>query len=316
MKKFKTKHIVFMITVWTVSCFFIQSCKETKISLQDDLSIGVDKGNENLIFGGISFICFDSEDNIYILDWRMWRIQKFNNQGAFLKSFNIKKGQGPGEISDPGEMAVSPKGKIFLFNFMERKILVLDNEGSAINSFRLDIDGISIKSSGDETITVMGDKDNKLFHVYDIMGNPIRSFGMHFEVPRKLDEYEYPYVNYPSEFTISPSGKLYVCNPHNYEISVYWNEKLEKTIKGENASFEPVSVKNGKEVIYTRVPVFESKKRLYSFITRSNQIDVFEKDKQIDSLNVTGYASAMDSKGRLYFITEEPFLHVVRYVVK
>jgi len=92
MKKFKIKHIFLIITVLAVSCFFFQACKETQVSLHEDLRFGVDKGDDNLVFGGIFSICFDSEDNIHILDSRMWRIQKFDSRGAFLKSFVIQEG--------------------------------------------------------------------------------------------------------------------------------------------------------------------------------------------------------------------------------
>lgn len=320
MKKLKTKQIVFMITAWALSCFFFQACIETQISLQKELSLGVDEGDENLVFGWISSICFDAEDNIYVLDPRMWRIQKFDSQGTFLKSYAIQDGQGPGEISYSGEMAVSPQGKIFIFNFMERKILVLNQEGRAVNSFRLDVDGMSIESSGDETLTVMGDKDGKLFHVYDVEGNPIRSYGEHFVIPQKLAEYDYPPVLYPQQFTVSESERTYVYNPHRYEISAYRNGELETKIKGENAAFWPVSVKNGREVTFTSVSVFESRDRIYSFIFGHGevppQLDVFENGQQIKSLDVKGYIQAIDSKGRLYAIVEEPFLQVVRYVVK
>jgi len=321
MRRLKRQSFVrgFFVLVAVPSLFF-QSCQKTEISLQEDLSIGVDVGNENLIFGGISSICFDSEDNIHILDSRMWRIARFDSRGVSLESLAIPEGQGPGEISYPGEMAVSPQGKIFLFNFMERKILVLNQKGRAVNSFRLDIDGMSIESSGDETITVMGDKDGKLFHVYDVEGNPIRSYGAHFEVPQKLAEYNFPTVLYPQHFTVSESGRTYVYNPHRYEIYVYRNGELEKKIKGDNSAFWPVSVKNGREVTLTGVSVFESRDRIYSYFNAHSevphQLDVFENDKQISSLDVTGYACAVDSSGRLYFIADEPFLHVVRYVIK
>jgi len=320
MKKLKTKNMVFLIIIWAVSCFFFQACKETQISLQEELSLGVDEGDENLMFGGISSICFDAEDNILILDWRMWRVQKFDSQGTFLKSFVIQKGQGPGELTFPGEMAVSPLGKIFLYDFMDWKILILDQEGNSINSFKLDFCGISIKSFGDETLVVMGDKDNRLFHVYDVEGQLVKSFGEHFEVPQKLASYELPTVKYPQEFTVSESGRIYVCDPHGYEISVYRNDELERKIKGKNAAFWPVSVKNGREVTLTGVSVFEYKDRIYSFIQGHgevhNQIDVFDKGKQVDTLDVEGFTRAVDSHGRLYFISEEPFLHVARYAVK
>jgi len=319
MKNPKAEYLIFLI-IAGILLSQIQACKKPQISLQKDLCLGVEEGDENLIFGGIQSICTDAADNIYILDWRMWRIQKFDSRGAFLKSYPIKDGQGPGELTFPGEMAVSPQGIIFLYDFMNRKILILDQDGKAINSFNLDFFGISINCFADEKLIVMGDKDNALFHVYDVKGRQISSFGDHFKVPQNLARYAYPTVKYPQVFTVSVSERIYVCDPHSYEISVYRNKELERTIKGENTAFWPVSVKNGKEVNWRNASVFESKERLYSFIASRgetpNQIDVFEKGRQVESLDVEGYVQAIDSKGRMYAVVEEPFLQVVRYSVK
>lgn len=319
MKNPKAEYVIFLILVW-VLLGQIHACKKPQISLQKDLNIGVEEGDENLVFGGIVSICTDDADNIYILDWRMWRIQKFDSQGAFLKSYPIKDGQGPGELTFPGEMAVSPQGTIFLFDFMAWKILVLDRDGKAINSFNLDFFGISINCFADEKLIVMGDKDNALFHIYDVEGRLFGSFGDHFKVPQNLARYDYPTVKYPQVFTVSISERIYVCDPHSYEISVYRKKGLERTIKGDNTAFWPVSVKNGKEVNWRNASVFESKERLYSFIASRgetpNQLDVFEKGRQVESLDIEGAVRAIDSKGRLYAVVEEPFLHVIRYTVK
>ncbi len=319
MKNPKSEYVIFII-IAGILLGQIQACKKPRISLQKDLNIGIEEGDENLIFGGIQSICTDAADNVYILDWKMWRIQKFDSQGTFLKSYPIQDGQGPGELTYPGEMAVSPQGIIFIFNFMDRKILILDQDEIAINSFILDFDGMSINCFADETLIVMGDKDNALFHVYDVQGRHISSFGGHFKVPQNLANYNYPTVKYPQKFTVSASKRIYVCDPHSYEISVYRNKQLERTIKGDNSAFWPVSVKNGKEVNWRDASVFESKERLYSFIIgrgeSPNQLDVFEKGRQVASIDVEGYVRTIDSKGRLYAIALEPFLQVIRYVVK
>ena len=304
------------ILLW--GCF--QACKSPSIVLQQDLSIGVEEGDENQIFGGIGSICLDSEDNIYLLDYRMWRVQKFDNNGIFLRSFAIQEGQGPSELTFPGELAVSSEGKLFLYDFMDWKILILDSDGNRIHSFKLDFYVISIKNSGDETLTVTGDKDNRLFHVFDEEGRLVRSFGEHFAVPQSLTSYDYPTVKYPQEFTVSETGRVYVCSPHAYEISVYRNEELEKILRGDNSAFWPVSVKDGRDVTLTGVSVFESRNRVYSFIQSHGevptQIDVFEKDRQIQSLDVEGYVRTLDSRGRLYVAQMEPFPRVKRYVVE
>ncbi len=70
----------------------------------------------------------------------------------------------------------------------------------------------------------------------------------------------------------------------------------------------------------TGISVYESNERLYSFINSHgetpNQLDVFEKGRQVESLDVEGYVKVIDSKGRLYAVVVEPFLQVIRYAVK
>lgn len=320
MKNLKTKVIILVVFTCAILGHSFQACKKPHVLPQEDLSIGVDQGDENLIFGGISSVCLDSENNIYILDWKMWRVQKFDGQGTFLKSFSIQEGQGPQELTFPGVMAVSPQGKIFIYDFMAWKILILNHDGHFINSFNLDFNGIDIDCAGDESLIVSGDKNSKLFHIFDVQGRLIRSFGEHFEVPENLKRYNFQTVKYPQIFKVSRQGSIYVCDPHRYEISVYRNEELERKIKGRNVAFLPVSVKDGRDVTLTGVTVFESGKRIYSFIHSHgevpNQLDVFKKNRQIASLDVTGYARAVDSHGRLYFTEEDPFPRVIRYVVK
>ena len=65
--------------------------KNKKFSLKEDLSIGLEYGDENFMFGGISNINLDAEENIYVLDWKSFRIQKFDRMGNFLKRQIFRK---------------------------------------------------------------------------------------------------------------------------------------------------------------------------------------------------------------------------------
>ena len=318
--KNKTRSVYCRILIILLAAVAQTACSREDIRLEEELSIGEEAGDDNLIFGHIASIDFDSSGNIYVLDSRMWRIQKFDEEGEFLTSFPISRGQGPGELTVPGEMAVNSDGTIFVYDFMAWKILVLNLEGEASGSFNLDFYGISIGCYSDGNLIVMGDLDSQLFHIYDRKGRLLRSFGEHFQVPRNLQEFEFPTVKYPQEFYVSPSGRVYVYNPHRYEISVYKNEEKEKRIRGENRAFWPVAVKNGREVTLTGLRIFEAEDRLFAFISSHgempHQLDVFQNDRQVASLDIEGYARAMDSEGRIYFSEEEPFPRIVRYLIK
>jgi hypothetical protein len=54
------------------------------VTLKPDLTIGVEDGDENLMFGSISRIDLDGKGNIYILDNEFRKIVVFDKDGELL----------------------------------------------------------------------------------------------------------------------------------------------------------------------------------------------------------------------------------------
>jgi len=108
-----------VIVIWTsVLIFCLSGCSRGKqrlkeIVLKEDLSFGVESGDERYTFADIGDIELDSEENIYILDWKDSKIKKFDKDGNFLQSLEFKQGEGPREASYITGMAVTLKGKIY-----------------------------------------------------------------------------------------------------------------------------------------------------------------------------------------------------------
>ena len=99
---------------------------EVEFELQEDLSIGNEKG-ENSLFYGIVDIALDSQDNIYVLEYRNNRIQKFNKDGKYLQTIG-RKGQGPGELQSPFQILLDSEDNIYIND--DRKIKCFDKEGN------------------------------------------------------------------------------------------------------------------------------------------------------------------------------------------
>ncbi|MCK4829907.1 6-bladed beta-propeller [bacterium] len=298
-----------------------------KFILKRDLSIGIDIGDENLMFGNISDIDLDTEENIYVLDWKNSRIQKFDSQGNFLKSVKIGRGEGPSEVSRIVSMAVTEKGKIYVLGD-NRKIVVFDEDGDFLLSFKIDLNARHIISDSEENAVVLGLKDGQILHVYSQEGNHLHSFGKEFEIPSKYSQYkEMPNIKIPMKIDGARSKKIFVLNPHGYEIVYYQNNQFAGSILGKNKAFSPLiitkAIPQGIGIIYPVVSVFEHKNRFYVNIRTSkplvgdipNQLDIFENDEQIATLDVNGLAYAIDRQGRLYFAEEEDFPMVARYIV-
>ena len=78
-----------------------------KITFKENLALGVEEGEEFLMFHTELDIAVDSESNIYVLDIRNHRLLKFDKEGNFIWKTG-RKGQGPGEFRNPSEVEVSP----------------------------------------------------------------------------------------------------------------------------------------------------------------------------------------------------------------
>lgn len=84
---------------------------DEKITFKEALSIGVEEGEDYLMFNAVLRVAVDSKLNIYILDALNRRLLKFDKEGNFIWKTG-RKGQGPGEFQWPGNIALTPSEDI------------------------------------------------------------------------------------------------------------------------------------------------------------------------------------------------------------
>ncbi len=84
-----------------------------------------------------------------------------------------KRDRGPGEFYLPIKFYIK-NGKIFFIDF--RKIHIYSLNGELIKSFKIDFDGTDIKVNSINEIIVVGMRDNKIFHIYNLEGKLLHSF--------------------------------------------------------------------------------------------------------------------------------------------
>jgi hypothetical protein len=328
------KKISSAVVILCLFCLFASIClfsgctkkRPLEFTLEEDLSIGVESGDEQYVFAGVDNIALDSEENIYILDGMNFRIQKFDKDGNFLMSLEIKKGEGPKEVTYVTGLAVTGKGKIYVHDRNSMKILIFDEGGQFIHSFKIEFRAMNIIPHSEEKVIVLGSKDDNILHVFSREGKLLHSFGKSFEIPAKYSKYSnFPFLELPARAYKSRSGKIYIVNPHEYKISVYKENEAIGIIKRESESFSPATVTESTDgKINFRFPgatVLEHKNRLYVTLQgpdpdAPDHLEIFEKDKYIASLEVKGLAFAVDRKGRLYYAVEEDFPKLVRYTVR
>jgi hypothetical protein len=115
--------------------------------------ISIGNEGEGYYFGGARDIQLDAAGNLYLNDtWssaQKAHLPKFSSDGKFIKDF-YRQGEGPGEISSAYEF-VADGSNLFLYDYMKRKIVVMDTDGNIEAEFKKET------SSFDDFCGVYGD---------------------------------------------------------------------------------------------------------------------------------------------------------------
>lgn len=99
--------------------------------------------DDNYLFSYIMDIEKDAEGNIYIVDNKNYRIQKYDPKGIYLKTFGSgERGEGPAEFRYVQSVSFDSEGLLYIADRYIRKILVLDRAGKEIKRFSVKNNGI------------------------------------------------------------------------------------------------------------------------------------------------------------------------------
>jgi hypothetical protein len=286
--------------------------------LKPDLTIGVEDGNENMMFGEIIRIDIDGKGNIYVLDYKFRKVAVFDKDGKLLRTIAVPEGQGPREATDLSGIAVTPGGTLFVNDM--RKVIVYGPNGQYIRTFLVDFTISSIGCSGTEDLVAIGPHGGKIIHVFDQAGKLLASFGDTFTPPAEYEPMkEMLMFGAPLLFNCAKDGRIFVLNPHKYEVSVFKDRKLERVLEGSSKIFKPIQ-KMGRVFLSTAAHIVQSGEFVFVCFQNpdpkaKNTADVFQSGKQVGTIDVPGKPYVADSLGRIYFAEEEGFPRVVRYAV-
>jgi len=289
------------------------------VTLESNLSIGVEDGDEKLMFGRIVRVDVDGRGNIYVLDFKFRRISVFDNKGILLRQIAVPEGQGPREATNLGGIAVTPGGTLFV-NDMQ-KVIVYGPDGEYSRTFLVDFMISSVGCPGTEELVAIGPHGGKILHVFNAQGKLIESFGETFTPPGELEPMkEMPMFGAPILFNCAKDGRIFVLNPHKYEVSVFKDRKLERVIVGRNDEFKPLQ-KMGRGFFSTAAHIVSSGDFVFVAFQKldpsaNKTADVFRAGRQIGSIEIRGTPYVADPQGMIYVAEEEGFPKVVRYSVK
>ncbi len=299
------------------------------VTLSPNLTIGVEEGDEELMFGMIVRVDVDGRGNIYVLDYKFSRVAVFDSKGNPLRQIAVPEGQGPQETTGMPGLAVTPGGTMFVND--TQKVIVYGPDGRYVRTFRAGFTISSIGCPGTEDLVVLGPHEGKMLHVFDVQGMLVASFGDLFMPPGKFESMkEMPMFGAPLRFNCSKDGRIFVLNPHKYEVSVFKDRKLESVFEGRNDAFKPVR-KMSFGFASTVADIVSSGDLVFvAFLTMGSKAkptaDIFQAGRQIGSVDLTGEPMAADGQGLIYVAEQEEgpfgsvqgeggFPKVVRYAV-
>jgi len=309
---------VFVATAWAYRPLAPSAGQAPPVTLEPNLTIGVEDGDEKLMFGRIIRIDVDSRGNIYVLDGKFRRVSVFDSNGNLLRQIAVPEGQGPREATNLSGIAVTPGGTLFINDM--RRVIVYGSDGEYRRTFLVDFMISSIGCPGMEELVAIGPHEGKILHVFDAQGKHIDSFGDLFTPPGELEPMkELLMFGAPILFNCAKDGRIFVLNPHKYEVSVFKDRKLERTIEGRNDEFKPIQ-KMGRGFISTAAHIVSSGDLVFVALQKPDPLakktaDVFRAEKQAGSVDLPGTPHVTDAQGMIYIAEEEGFPKVVRYAV-
>ncbi len=106
----------------------------SKITFEEELSIGEVKGREEYMFSIIRGIAVDEQNRIYIGDYRNANVRVFDASGVYLFTIG-KAGQGPEEFSSPRDVAITSENLLMVDDSGNRTIKFFTLEGRFVKSF-------------------------------------------------------------------------------------------------------------------------------------------------------------------------------------
>lgn len=223
------------------------------VTLEEELSIGGEDEEGNIVLFRPSRFIVDQNENIYISDRQDQVIKVFDPNGRYVRTIGAK-GEGPGEFRSVGYQIFLPDGRLLVMDFSSRRTSIFESSGKYLESHQW-INRLSQLHFATESSYIVTEytfeggnpfEGRRLFiKEYDFEGKEIRSFGefvpeetkMHVETNRVL-ALPLPYSPQSIFAADHTQQYLYHCLNNKYTIEVF--DKTGKVFRKIVRSYEPV----------------------------------------------------------------------------
>ena len=150
----------------------------------------------------------DSENNIYVTDISLSRIQKFTSDGEFLSTWG-EAGKGDGQFDIPWGIAIDKEGNVYVSEMLNDRIQKFTADGDFITAWSTSLNRLRFISMP-QGVTVDNEGNIYVFHVSQIL--PF--FTLPYHCIQKFDAeglftQKWMYWNIAMELAIDSEGNLY-----------------------------------------------------------------------------------------------------------
>lgn len=277
----------------------------TKLTLEEDLSIGEVEGKEEYMFSRIWYVAVDNEENIYVMDQGETHIKVFDKNGIYLRTIG-KKGDGPGELQYPNEIFITNRNQLVVEDFI-RSLNIYSLDGKFIkylSTAKLFPVGILVDSRGYilalTNINEPG-KRGKEIRLFDPNLNYLKTL---FTIPEPDPQIYNPFRAH-LHWTLAKDDHVIIGYSEDYELQIFNSEgKLIKKIKKEHI---PVKItqedieewkKRTKRIPPGRKLIVPEHHPAFQFLSADDEgrifVQTYEKTKDGDGY----YYDVFDSEGK------------------
>jgi hypothetical protein len=321
--------------------------EDKQLEIEEELIIGKEYGEDEEMFRYIRGLTFDADDNIYVNDSHDLVIKIYDRQGKFVKAIG-REGGGPGEFQTIDDIHwCGFDNHLYVADRRNNRIAKFSADGTFVTAFNTSkfkarVEKISSFDNGNFVLTAMryggNFSDFRIMVVDPSFDDVIAEFKENFPIHCLGIEMTPGF----SDVGIISGSDLYYTSPSAYEIVLYDKDLTKKKIikKSHPRMFPPQYVNgfysdfntienlakvDGKYIVgvsYTQakeIPLFQQKLDLVNFVEKElrsgYQLDIFNSDFQfLKSVAIPSKKrlAGIDSKGRLYFIENDPFPRIVR----
>ncbi|KAL9958023.1 hypothetical protein ACROYT_G034984 [Oculina patagonica] len=236
------------------------SCLVKSFQLKPVLSFGKFGSSSGMFLNHPWGVAVNSKDEIAVSDHRNHRVQIFDSNGIYLRSFG-REGNKAGEFNYPTGITFHEKGNIFVADWNNHRIQIFSGKGEYLGMFggegSLDSQlsnpcGLSVDSDGNIIVADTGNKLIKIFSpdgkfLMKIGGQGYFSYPIHciqcdrylivsdinehcVKVFNRNGNFQYKFgkqgggdgeFKSPSCLSVNKSGHLMVCDRDNHRIQVF-----------------------------------------------------------------------------------------------